>query len=334
MKNIISRNSIIILFLLCNISFSHAQDWLWTNDGHIKTDNEYLKGLNFVNDTVGNFIVTGYFTKKVLMINDIVFTNSDTSGQTYEAFIAKFYQGGVINWGYSLGGKSYDEGNAVCTDKNGNVYLTGDFRSAYIKIGNNTFANSNSGEYESDIFIVKYDKDGNLLWAKSGGGMKNDRGTGVTTDSLGNVFVTGSLLSYSAKFDKVIYSNPDSLNSVLGIDYIAKIDKDGNVISVMEKDKELKALKKSWSEVFQKCLAINKIKISCGGCYGVRYSVKISIDSNGKITNVVELENNQCGEKISESLKKCLMDYLYSYNFPPELRNQIIQLRVDRTLKC
>ena len=323
-----------LIILFTNLSSIKAQNWLWESNGKIKAESKYSNGVSYVNDAEGNFFVTGYYSGKGVSFSDELFLNIDTSGTSYDPFLAKFKKDGKLVWVSTFGGTSYDEGNAVCIDKEGNVYVAGDFRSPSIIIGSSTFFNSTFDGIDSDIFIAKYDSKGHLKWAKSAGGKKNDRATNISIDTLGNVIIIGTSLSSTSNFDALVLVNPDSLSSYLGIEYIAKYDNDGKIISVVEKDKDLKELKKSWDLVFHKCLISNKIKITCAGCYGVRYSVKITVEANGKITNIIELENNQCGEKLSEPFKKCLMDYLNNYNFPEDLRNKTFELRVDRTLKC
>jgi hypothetical protein len=43
----------------------------------------------------------------------------------------------------------------------------------------------------SDIFLVKYDRNGNPLWAARAGGATNDQGRAVVTDAAGDVWLTG-----------------------------------------------------------------------------------------------------------------------------------------------
>src|ERR1041385_4184161 len=89
-------------------------------------------------------------------------------------------------WAKSGAGNLTDEGYAVCTDNSGNSYITGFFESPTITFG--TFTLTNNGV--SDMFIAKYDQNGNVLWAKSAGGSSPERGYAVATDDSGNVFVT------------------------------------------------------------------------------------------------------------------------------------------------
>src|SRR6266478_3524366 len=92
-------------------------------------------------------------------------------------------------WAKSAGGTITDVGVGITTDAGGNVYAAGYFISSSIAFGTTTLANVQAGN--SDIFLVKYDASGNVLWAKSAGSTGYDSGNGISTDSGGNVYVTG-----------------------------------------------------------------------------------------------------------------------------------------------
>ena len=49
--------------------------------------------------------------------------------------------------------------------------------------------NTYYGHY--DIFLIKYNSSGTKQWTKQLGTSSDDRGNSVTTDSSGNIFVTG-----------------------------------------------------------------------------------------------------------------------------------------------
>lgn len=98
-----------------------------------------------------------------------------TFGQTYQ-------------WAIGEGGVSEDRAFGTATDNSGNVYVTGYFRST-ASFGSVTLNNYSSVE---DIFLVKYDSAGNLLWAKQFGGLNSDIAYDVATDNDGNCYVTGT----------------------------------------------------------------------------------------------------------------------------------------------
>ena len=53
----------------------------------------------------------------------------------------------------------------------------------------NLDGNTNSGR--NDIFLVKYNSSGTKQWTKQLGTSSDDEGNGVSTDSSGNIYVTG-----------------------------------------------------------------------------------------------------------------------------------------------
>jgi len=73
-------------------------------------------------------------------------------------------------------------------DASNNLYVTGLFVSSSVTFGTSTLTNSISGN--GDIFLVKFDTAGNVLWANnSTGTASDDEATGITVDNTGNVYV-------------------------------------------------------------------------------------------------------------------------------------------------
>ncbi|NVO02932.1 MAG: T9SS type A sorting domain-containing protein [Bacteroidetes bacterium] len=67
------------------------------------------------------------------------------------------------------------------------------------------------GSYNpNDLFIVKYDSNGNVLWAKKAGGSSNDYGKAITLDKNGDCYITGSFSSSSISFDGLTVVGPGS----------------------------------------------------------------------------------------------------------------------------
>jgi hypothetical protein len=75
------------------------------------------------------------------------------------------------------------------TDGEGNTYVVGIFKEASITFGTTTLTNINPSFYE--IFIVKYDGSGNVLWAKTIAHNSHDDIWGIAIDAENNFYLSG-----------------------------------------------------------------------------------------------------------------------------------------------
>jgi hypothetical protein len=132
--------------------------------------------------------ITGYFSGEFLTFGNHTLS-SDASGDIY---VAKYDSSGNALWANIAGGTLNEWGNALATDSQDNVYLTGAFSSPTINFGNITLTNSyQGGSSRLEFFIAGYDGSGNVKWAESAGQTDHEEGLGITTDSNGNVYVSG-----------------------------------------------------------------------------------------------------------------------------------------------
>ncbi len=95
-----------------------------------------------------------------------------------------------LNWAYAPGSTSPDVGQAIESDLNGNVFTTGYFQNIidFDPGAANDYVSSYGGE---DIFITKYDQNGNYQWTINIGGSLDDRGFDLKADANGNIYVIG-----------------------------------------------------------------------------------------------------------------------------------------------
>lgn len=116
---------------------------------------------------------------------------------------------------------------ATCIDVSYNnlyVYMTGFFE------GNMTIDNKTLTSFgKKDFFIAKFDSDGNLVWARSDGGLQHDEyAYGIAVDEDGNAFVTG--VSYAGtRFGSTI-----PVLDMQNVPYLflAKYSSNGNFLNV------------------------------------------------------------------------------------------------------
>lgn len=141
-------------------------------------------------------------------------------------FVAKFEPTGNAIWakciggnnnGTSTGGNVYS--STIRASLNGDIYVAGGFRNCNLVFPNiTTLPNQGANE----IFLAKYDTWGNLLWAKSMGGLSDDGPPFIYLDDQEHCYVTG-YVRYQAFFDQDTVTCY-GFNDV----FLAKYDKNGN----------------------------------------------------------------------------------------------------------
>lgn len=184
-------------------------------------------GVKISLDNAGDVVLCGSFSGKALSFGNSVLQNHDTLNFQSDFFIAKFDTSGNIKWMQSGGGSFNDYSTDLSLDVNGNSYLTGFFNDSSIVVGNDTLINHYISPSSCDIFILKYDTGGNLLWARSEGGVRDDVGTGIVTDEFGNAYLTGSFARDSITFGITTLYSAGSYDI-----FIAKYDTGGNLLWV------------------------------------------------------------------------------------------------------
>ena len=114
--------------------------------------------------------------------------NSNLGGD--DAFVTKYDTNGNQLWVKQFGTPSRDSAEGITTDRNGNIYITGNVLP--LSIGN------------SATFVAKYNTDGTQLWFKQFGTSSSFATIKVSTDNNGNAYVAGSTMNdnaFVAKFD-------------------------------------------------------------------------------------------------------------------------------------
>jgi hypothetical protein len=118
------------------------------------------------------------------------------------------------------------EYNDIAADTAGNLYVTGLF-TGICTFGSTTLHASTVTD--ADVVIVKYDSDGNIVWAKRAGAasspIQQDVGHGIAVSRHGDVYIVGQ---YTGKAD----FGSDSLNSVNASSgmFVAKYTTDGDEV--------------------------------------------------------------------------------------------------------
>ena len=152
-------------------------------------------GFSIASDSLGDVYATGAFASSSIDFGSGALANSTTG--TQDIFVVKYDGLGNAVWSNRSGGSADDAANGIAAKKN-DVYVTGGFSSASITFSTTTLNNNSAGT--SDVFLAKYDLNGNLIWANSAGDADSDAGNSVAIDTLGIAFITGFFISNSITF--------------------------------------------------------------------------------------------------------------------------------------
>ncbi len=136
--------------------------------------------------------------------------------------IEKYYAQSGWQWAKSAGSTGVELTSGTVVDASGNLYALGWYTSANLTFGSNTLVNG--GTSSSDIFLTKFDANGNVLWAKSYGGADGEIGSAVALDPSGNILITGWYTSASITIGSFTLTNTAIGSSDV---FIAKIDPSG-----------------------------------------------------------------------------------------------------------
>ena len=131
-------------------------------------------------DGAGNIILTRDFTGTLNLGGDDL-----ASPASRNLFIAKYSTNGTHLWSRQYGGRGSEIPEAVFVDPEGCTHITGFFGD----IGN--FGGTDFTAQDTDLFLAKYDGDGDHIWSFGAGGPADEHPFALSVDDPGNVFVTG-----------------------------------------------------------------------------------------------------------------------------------------------
>lgn len=179
-------------------------------------------------DIAGNVYITGYFMDSLDLDPSPAVANVYSNG-IFDVFVAKYDASGNYIWGISFGGPTVDFGYSLAVDNLQNVYVTGYFlvMADFDPSPNNATLFTTSGS--PDIFLAKYDINGNYMWAQGIGGPSFDQGNHIVLDASANIYMTGYFQDV-ADFDPSGNVATLTSGSASYDVFIAKYDSAGNYI--------------------------------------------------------------------------------------------------------
>lgn len=110
--------------------------------------------------------------------DNVIVTGSSIDGVgDYDYLTVKYDANGRLIWHRQYDSGGTDDAAASGVDADGNVYVTG---------------SSGDADHGSDFVTLKYDSEGNEVWARTYDHGADDRAVGLVVDAADNVIVTGA----------------------------------------------------------------------------------------------------------------------------------------------
>ena len=156
-------------------------DWLWAaKSGDVWDTSGYGQGGSVVADSNGDYYVTGIYSGTTSFGEFSVYGNAGT-------FVAKLNNSGSWQWAISstYASNGFHSRENIVIDSNDEIYVAG-YTSETDLFGCSNYTGSG-------IFVAKLNSSGSCLWVSTAATTMSTslEVPGITTDSIGNIFVTG-----------------------------------------------------------------------------------------------------------------------------------------------
>lgn len=253
-------------------------------------------------DPAGYIYLAGYFFGSVDFDPGAGVLKVSTGFSTPAMFLCKFNTNGNLIWVKQIGEGIVADADgqfagaspyALTTDNSGFLYTTGNFTGTVdFDPGVNTYNISPDGKPgNSNIFILKLDTDGNMIFTKHLQGDSIANAYSIAVDNVGNIYASG-------EFNNTIDFNPSatesfSVTSVGQSDaFIVKLNRDGNFIWT-------KRFGSSATELCNSLAADNNGNIYFKIFFGSRLEVVLDVDPGSGVYNIESAIGNRAVCKLN-----------------------------------
>lgn len=180
-----------LLFFLCVLTVlvnAQIPDFSWVK---VTKLGNYQGANDMVVDDQGNSYTTGYFRGNTdFDPGPGTFMLNGGSGG-HDIFILKLSAAGNFIWAKQfVGSTSPDNSKSISIDSSGNIYIAGDFQNTVDFDPGIGVYNLTSNGY-TDAFVVKLNSAGNLIWARSFGGIDFDSAHSIYVNNSNELVLSG-----------------------------------------------------------------------------------------------------------------------------------------------
>lgn len=205
MKNVVI---VILAILFFNKTYAQAPTIQWQNTiggllGDVVTNTEQTLD--------GGYIISGRTNSTIGR------DKTEIPFGTFDFWIVKINDIGDIQWQKTFGGNLYNDGPIIKQNTDGTYILAGTSNS---NISGNKTVNTHGGD---DIWLLKLDSTGNILWQKSIGGSSKDSLADLIILSNNNILIGTSSIS-------PISGDKTEINFGLYDYWVIELDSDANIL--------------------------------------------------------------------------------------------------------
>ncbi len=171
------------------------------------------QGIKMILDSVGNTYILAKYSGTIV-VGTITLKSINGLG---DFLLIKYDASGNLIWSKSDGASNDDKPGDIAIDSNGNIYVVGAF------YGTGTFGNTTLTSTLVNVITLKYNSNGDILWAKKGGSTNpfvDDEGRSISLDASGNVYIIANARS-NYTFDQFTQNltNGDSYIGLILVKY-------------------------------------------------------------------------------------------------------------------
>ena len=149
-----------------------------------------------------------------------------------DIYLSKLDSNGNFVYAKKIGGLGVKDPSGFKVDSNGDIYLSGYFNKETFFSDTVSLIPTVGQDNIYDMFITKWNSNGNLLWAKQiGSGSIMQRSESMVTDSNGNIYLCGNFhetTDFDPSTSGTFFMSPHTLGST--DIFVLKLDNDGNFV--------------------------------------------------------------------------------------------------------
>ncbi len=209
MKNILP---VLVLSFIAHMGLTQSASFEWAMQCGNPPNTSDTK-TNLCTGEDGAFYLAGEFTDTAHFGDETLVSEGGT-----DISLVKHSSQGEVEWAIQIGAADYDYVQRILTTSDG-IIVAGFFYGSTI-IGNDSYTSYGS----QDIFLAKFDEEGNFIWSERFGGLMADYIASADVDEDGNILAGGYFYGEMTLGDT-------SLNASASSDvYLSKFSPDGELI--------------------------------------------------------------------------------------------------------